>query len=169
MSDGFITFAFVGLSVVLVGGAIAMLVSRSVVHAAFWLLGIAAAAAGLFAILQAGYVALIQLLVYAGAVAILNIFTIMITMRRREDALRSRDFSLPGALLAGAFFTLVAVAVVGDSLPEAVSVEDFPGITEFGELLFSPTGWALPFEIASLVLTAALIAAVWWSRGEDER
>lgn len=169
MSEGFVTFAFFGLGALLVGGAIAMLASRSIVHAAFWLLGVAVAAAGLFAVLQAGYVALIQLLVYAGAVAILNIFTIMITLRRREDAMRSRDFSLPGALLAGAFFALIAVAVVGGELPQGPTLARFPGITEFGELLFSPTGWALPFEIASLVLTAALVAAVWWSRGEDEQ
>lgn len=169
MSESLTTIVFFGLSALLVGGAIGMLVARSVVHSAFWLLGVAIAAAGLFAILQAGYVALIQLLVYAGAVAILNIFTIMITMRRREDALRSRDFSLSGALLAGAFFALVALAVIGQELPVAADPESFPGILAFGELLFSPNGWALPFEIASLVLTAALIAAVWWSRGEDDR
>lgn len=169
MSEGFISFAFISLSILLVGGAVGMLVSRSIVHAAFWLLAIATAAAGLFAILQASYVALMQLLIYAGAVAILNLFTIMITLRRREDAIRSRDFSLAGALLAGAFFALVSIAVVGESLPEAPVLDSFPGIAEFGEALFAPSGWALPFEIASLVLTAALIAAVWWSRGEGDR
>lgn len=156
------------LAASLVGGALGMVTTRNVVHAAFWLLAVSAAAAGLFALLQASYVALIQLLVYAGAVAILNIFTIMITLRRREDAVRSRDISIPAAGLALAFFALVALSVFGGPLPETVKVDSYPGIVEFGELLFSVQGWALPFEIASLVLTAALIAAVWWSREGDE-
>jgi NADH-quinone oxidoreductase subunit J len=146
-----------------------MLATRNVIHAAFWLLGISLAVAGLFALLQAHYVALMQLLIYAGAVAILNIFTIMITMRRREDAVRARDFSLPGLFLAAAFFALVVVAVVGGTLPEVTSPEVFPGLVEFGEILFSVDGWALPFEVASRVLTTALVAAVWWTREEDER
>ncbi len=169
MNDALYTGVFALLAITAVGGAVAMLASRNVVHAAFWLLAVSASAAGLFALLQASYIALVQLLVYAGAVAILNIFTIMITMRQREDAVRARDFSWPGALLAVAFFALVMLAVFGGgSLPLVPAPETFPGIAEFGQMLFSMDGWALPFEIASLVLTAALVAAVWWSREGDE-
>ena len=99
--------AFVALAIASVAGGIGLLTSRNVVHAAFWLLEVAISAAGLFALLEAHYVAVIQLLIYAGAVAMLNIFTIMITLRRREDAIRPRDFSLPGAVLAVLFFGLV--------------------------------------------------------------
>lgn len=160
---------FVALTVLLVGSAVAMLSTRNVVHAAYWLLGISIGAAGLFALLEASYVALMQLLIYAGAVAILNIFTIMITMRRREDAVRPRDFSWPGLLLAVAFFGLVAFGVLGSPAQPERSLGQYPGVERFGEILFSPQGWALPFEIASLVLTAALIAAVWWSKDGEER
>jgi NADH-quinone oxidoreductase subunit J len=121
----------------------------------------------LFALLQASYVAVMQVLIYAGAVAILNIFTIMITLRRREDAIRSRDFSWPGALLAVAFFALITLALFGDTLATVDPPAQYPGITEFGEMMFSPDGWALAFELASLVLTAALVGAVWWSREDD--
>jgi NADH-quinone oxidoreductase subunit J len=168
MSDTLSVVAFVALAVTMLGGAGIMLTSRNVVHAAYSLLAISIAAAGLFAMLQAHYVALIQLLIYAGAVAILNIFTIMITMRRREDAIRPRDFSLPGILLALAFFGLVAVSILGGTISQVSAPSQFPGIAEFGELLFSVDGWAFPFELASLVLTAALVAAVWWSREGDE-
>jgi NADH-quinone oxidoreductase subunit J len=168
MTDAMTWVVFAGLAAVTLGGAFGMLFSRSVVHAAFWLLAVSIAAAGLFALLSANYVALIQLLVYAGAVAILNIFTIMITLRRREDAVRSRDVSSSALLLAFGFFLLVAIAIFGGSIGEAEQLADYPGVAEFGALLFSVDGWALPFEIASLVLTAALVAAVWWSK-EDER
>ena len=162
------TIIFAALAICVVGGAIAVTTTKNVVHAAYWLLAVSAAAAGIFAQLQAGYVALIQLLVYAGAVAILNIFTIMITMRRREEAVRSRDFSWQGMLLAIAFFALVVIALAGGNIVVHKAPAAFPGILEFGSLLFSAKGWAFPFEIASLILTAALVAAVWWSK-EDER
>ncbi len=168
MNDILGVVVFVALAAFSIGGAMAMVTSRNVVHAAYWLLAVSAAAAGLFALLEAGYVALIQLLVYAGAVAILNIFTIMITMRRREDAVRPRDLSWTGFVLTAGFFGLVTYAVLGSPLPEAVPVAEFPGLLEFGRQLFSAQGWALPFEVASLVLTAALVAAVWWSKEDDE-
>lgn len=168
MTDALASVLFWVLGVGMIVGALGMLLSRNVVHAAFWLLAVSIASAGMFAALQATYVALMQLLIYAGAVAILNVFTIMITLRRREDAVRSRDFSAPGLVLAVAFFALVAVAVLGGPSFKVVSVTTFPGIEEFGQLLFSADGWALVFEIASLVLTGALVGAVWWSK-EDER
>lgn len=169
MSETFVTVATIALGFVVLGSAFMMLASRSVVHSAYWLLAVSLGAAGLFAVLSASYLALVQLLVYAGAVAILNIFTIMITLRRREDAYRSREFSWPAALMALVFFGVVAFSVSQTKLPTAPTMDAFPGIADFGQLLFSVDGWALPFEIASLVLTAALIAAVWWSREEDGR
>lgn len=168
MPDGN-TIVFGALAIFSAGAAVGMLWTRNVVHAAYWLLAISVSTAGLFALAQAGYVAIMQLLIYAGAVAILNIFTIMITMRRREDAVRDRDFSLPGLLLAVTFFAIVAVAVLSGPGFPTVEVETFPGIAEFGERLFAPDGWALPFEVASLLLLAALIAAVWWSKEGDEQ
>lgn len=167
MSDVASVAAFVVLAVLTLASALAMLASRNVVHAAYALLGVSVTTAGLFAVLGARYIALMQLLIYAGAVAILNIFTIMITLRRREDAVRSRDFSLPGALLGLAFFVTVAIAVLGDAAFPVAETDAMPTIVEFGERLFALDGWALPFEIASLVLTAALVAAVWWTREEE--
>ncbi len=169
MADVYGLAAFAVLAVATLAGALGMLVARNVVHAAYSLLAVSVTSAGLFALLEARYIALVQLLVYAGAVAILNIFTIMITLRRREDAVRSRDFSLPGALLALTFFAVVVVAVLDGGIATRTDVLAFPGVIEFGERLFALDGWALPFEISSLILTAALVAAVWWTREGGER
>lgn len=169
MTDGATVLSFAALAAITLAGAAGMLLARNVIHAAYSLLVVAVSSAGLFALLEAHYIALIQLLIYAGAVAILNIFTIMITLRRREDAVRSRDFSLPGVALGATFFTVVAIAVLGTGLATAPAPDVFPGIVEFGDRLFALDGWVLPFEIASLVLTAALVAAVWWTREGDER
>lgn len=169
MSDSVNLVGFIILGGLTAGGAVAMLASKNVVHAGFWLLEVSAAAAGLYFLLAAEYVALMQLLIYAGAVAVLIIFTVMITMRRREDSVRPLDWSWSAALMAGAFFGLILLALFGSELPAPELPEAMPDLVAFGKLLFSVEGWALPFEIASLVLTSALVAAVWWTReGGDE-
>lgn len=168
MNSAISSVIFAALAFVLLGGALAMVTARNVIRAAFALLAVSLASAGLFALLEAHYVALMQVLIYAGAVAILNIFTIMITMRRREDAVRPSDFSVPALLLGASFFVLMTISILGGRISTVAAPEAFPGVAEFGALLFSVDGWSLPFEIASLVLTAALIGAVWWSKSREE-
>ena len=169
MSDTVNVIAFGALALATVGGSLGMLFSKNVVHAAYWLLGVCVTAAGLYFLLAAEYVAIVQLLIYAGALAILLIFTIMITLRDREDAVRTRDFSVSGALLAVVFFALVVTGIVGwKPQPVDLSGEVVPTLARFGEVLYHPEGWAIQFEVASLVLTAALVAAVLWSREGDE-
>jgi NADH:ubiquinone oxidoreductase subunit 6 (subunit J) len=169
MSDTVNGVAFAVLAVACVGGALGMLSTKNIVHAAFWLLEVSVAAAGVFFLLSADYVALVQLLVYAVAVAVLMIFSIMITLRRLEDAVRPRDFSAIAAALATLFCAVMIYVIRGFHAPTGQKLPAFPpDIAAFGALLFSPKGWALPFEIASLILTAALVGAVWWTRqGED--
>lgn len=168
MTDTVNGIAFGILALASVGGAVGMLTSRNVVHAAFWLLEISLAAVGLYYLLSADFVALVQLLVYAGAVSVLNLFTIMITLRRREDAIRPRDFSWPAALLAVILCVIVLVALVDSTIPSGSMPSVAPDIAAFGRELFSLGGWVLPFEIASLILLVALVAAVWWSREDGE-
>lgn len=161
--------AFGILAVMCVGGALGMLFTENIVHAAFWLLEVSVATAGLFLILSADYVALVQLLVYSVAVAVLMIFSIMITLRRLEDAIRPRDFSALAAALAVLFCAVMIYALRGFVAPAGQKLPAFaPDIAAFGKLLFAVNGWALPFEIASLILVVALVGAVWWTKeGED--
>lgn len=168
MTDTVSGIAFVVLAIAAVGGSVGMLASRNVVHAAFWLLEVCVASAGVYFLLEADYIAIVQLLIYAGALAILLIFTIMITLRSREDAVRPADFSVLGLVLALTFFGVVAFAIMGWNVPEVRLLATAPELVDFGRLLFDPEGWAAPFEIASLVLTAALVAAVLWSKEGEE-
>lgn len=154
------------LAASIIGGAVMTLFSRNVVHAAFWLLEVMVAVSGLFLLLSAEFIALVQLLVYAGAVAVLTLFTVMLTLRRREDALRPLDTSLAAAGLAVVFGVVTAVGLGSFSPAVAKMPAAAPGIAQFGGELF--TRWALPFEVASVVLLVALVGAVWWSGGEDE-
>lgn len=159
----FILFAFA-----LIYGALAVMGARNILHAAFWLLEIAVVSAGLFYFLSADYIGLMQLMVYAGAIGVLIIFTVMITMRRREDLERSADFSLFGVVIATGFFAAIGYAIYTSPMLEATQELGAPPLlAEFGTHLFSLDGYALPFEIASLILTVALVAAIWWTRGSD--
>lgn len=168
MTPGVDIVPFVILSVLILGGALMMLTSRNVVHATFWMLLSMVSTGGLFMLLSAEFLALVQILVYAGAVAVLTIFTIMITLRRRSDAVRPRDTSLSAAAIAVVFMALMLVAIPRMSVePSTVLPDVAPGIVTFGQELF--TTWMVPFEIASLVLIVALVGAVWWSIGRKDR
>ena len=157
--------AFGILALASIGGAIGMLTTRNVMHAAFWLLEVMVAVGGLFLLLSAEYLAVVHVLVYAGAVSVLMLFTIMLSLRRREDAVRPVDVSIGGAILSILFGTIVYVAIAqyGDRVAEMPA--EAPDTAALGELLF--TRWALPFEVASLVLLVAVVGAVWWAKEVD--
>lgn len=167
MTDALPAVAFYALAVAAVGGAAMMMVTRNVVHAAFWLMEVMTATAGIYLLLSAEFLALVQVLVYAGAVSVLMLFVIMLTLRRREDAVRPFEPGWGGAALA---VLLVGVVLAGIARFEAVIADmpdAVPGIEAFGREMF--TTWILPFEIAALVLFAALVGAVWWAGGSEDR
>ena len=165
MPDSVAVVPFVILAALAVGGVAMMVLTRNVVHAAFWLLEVMMAVSGLFMLLSAGFLALIQMMVYAGAVSVLVLFTVMLTLRRREDAERSLDLSWSAGLIALGVFVAVGAAV-SSFVPAVVTAPVVtPGVAEFGRTLF--TERVLPFEIASVVLLIALVGAVWWAGGDD--
>lgn len=159
--------AAIVLGAIVVGSALGMISSRNVVHAAFWMLGSMLGTAGIYAVLSAGFLALVQVMVYAGAVAVLLLFVIMMTLRSREDATRKADFSWRALGLALAMGGVLVAGFYGFSPEVAAMPEVAPGVEMFGRELF--TTWMLPFEVASLILTVALVGAVWWSNGGKDR
>jgi NADH:ubiquinone oxidoreductase subunit 6 (subunit J) len=165
MPESVAAIPFIVLSVAIVVGAALVVFSRNVVHAAFWVLEVMLAVAGMFMLLSAGFLALVQVMVYAGAVSVLLLFTVMLTLRSWQDAERPLDLNWSAAAIAVAVLVSSSAAILAfhPVIPKAPAVT--PGIAEFGRLLFS--GWALPFEIASVVLLVALVGAVWWSGGDQ--
>lgn len=127
---------------------------------ALWLVVCLGAVAGLFATLNATLLAVIQLLVYAGAVAVLFIFVVML-VDLGPSALKTRmmNFRNIFAVLAAIYFGLLVFINVA-----RLSQSGFPGsdvnVTPqvLGQLLL--TKYAVPFELASLLLTVAVVGAV---------
>lgn len=168
MSETIHIVPFIGLSLALIVGVLCMLNTKYIMRAGYWLLEVCIVSAGLFYVLDANYLALVQLLVYAGAVSILVVFTIVMTDRNRKTGARSRDLSRIAFFIAILFCVGMFFVIRGIQIPFAKLPEHAPSLVDFGQILFSPTHWALPFEIASLVLIVALVAAVWWSRKDEE-
>ena len=138
------------------GGALAVVLTRNIVYAAFALLASLMGVAGVFLIAFAEFLALVQVLIYGGAIVIVILFSLMLT-RIEDFRVLSDNRQWPFAALAAlGVFALLAAAIVGTSVrtAERRSV-DFETL---GETLF--VQWAVPFEVASLVLLVALIGAI---------
>jgi NADH-quinone oxidoreductase subunit J len=149
-------FVFILVAVLTIGGGLGVVLSRNVVHAALALLVSLIAVAGVYLVMFAEFLALVQVLIYGGAIIIVLLFAVMLT--RSSDYPRISDnkqWPLAAvtalALLGVLASSFVINAVEGTQAQHA----SFTGI---GESLF--TTWAVPFEIASLVLLVALIGAI---------
>ena len=144
------------LSVVCLGGAMGVVVARNVVHAALLLLVSLMGVAGLFLLLLAEFLALVQVLIYGGAITIVVLFVIMLT-RVQEFRSKRGNPQWPLAIVTSlGVFVLLAAAMI-KSAPNETTRRSV-GFENLGDSLFSQ--WAVPFEVASLVLLVALIGAI---------
>ncbi|MFN2188454.1 MAG: NADH-quinone oxidoreductase subunit J [Candidatus Promineifilaceae bacterium] len=162
-------------AVTLISGWI-VVTDRNLFHAAIALMASFAGVAGLYILLDAGFLAASQLLVYIGAISILVIFAIMMTrrlMQTTESPYNSQwRWGILGALVA---FVLLAVLIYQTwpvdqfAEPAAISAVDMRASVErLGISLVSIEQYVLPFEIASVLLLAALVGAIVIARPEDE-
>lgn len=151
---------------VLVGGvalaaAIAMVVTRNMVHSALFMVVVFLATAVLYLVYQAPLIAMLQITVYAGGIMVLFLFVIMLIgaekMAHTENLRWQRPlaFGLTGTLLVETIY----VAAAQLKLPDPVAVSpDFGGPKAVGLVLFSQ--YLLPFELTSILLLVAMMGAV---------
>lgn len=133
-----------------------VVLTRNIVYAAFALLASMLGVAGVFLLMFAEFLALVQVLIYGGAVVIVVLFSLMLTrIEDFEHLTEHRSWPL-AAIAAISVFGLMSFAALKTNVrvsePEGVS------FTTLGESLF--TEWAVPFEVASLVLLVALIGSI---------
>jgi len=136
---------------------------RNLLHAALWLIVALFAVAVLFAMLDAGFLAVIQVVIYIGAIAILIIFAIMLTRREALTAgpQDNRLWPVAGTLCALVFLGLAWSAsnfAGAQSGPAKLPASD--ALVTLGTALVSPDQYVVPFEVASVLLLAALIGSV---------
>ena len=158
-------FVFVLLAVLTLGGALGVVLTRNVVHAALALLLSLLATAGVYLVLFAEFLALVQVLIFGGGVTIVVVFVLMLT--RGGDYPRitdNRQWPLAAVAALGLLAVLVPAFLI--NTPDDTQAQS-PVFSELANSLF--TRWAIPFEVASLVLLVALVGAIIIARsGRDE-
>lgn len=154
--------AFAALGVVAAAAGLLAVTTRHVVHSALWLVVTLAALAGEFLVLGAELVALVQLLVYVGAVVVLVLFALMLT-RSPVGPSREHSTSVGHRVLAAVVGGGTTALLLTVLLPLAAAVPR--DVTATGRLASDVFGaWAWPFELLSLLLLAALVGALAVSR-----
>ena len=145
--------------------ALMVVTTRNLVHAALWLVSTLFGVAVVYALLNASFIAVVQVVVYIGAIAILFIFAVMLTRRdMRDSGAQMNKNWWAGALAAVLMFAGLAFLLSGWSGFSKTAAElpaGFDAISLLGEALVSPEAYVLPFEVASVLLLAALVGAVY--------
>ena len=151
---------FLAFGAVCVAGAVNLLVQRHPINSALSLIAVMAALAGEYLLLGAEFVAAVQVIVYAGAIMVLFVFTIMLLNAGVEEQTKGSRvallFGVPGVLLGS---LLIAWVVLRHPGTEAVAVGALLGDPKtIGDLLFHE--FLLPFEITSILILIAIMGAV---------
>ncbi len=160
-----ISFLFYVFAAILILAALRVVTTRNPVHAALYLVLAFVACSGLWLLLEAEFLAVVLVLVYVGAVMVLFLFVVMMLDIKVAELREGFIRYLPLGLLVAVAMAAQLIVVVGGErfglksfpFPAAHSV-DFSNTKALGELLF--TAYLYPFEIASMVLLVAIIAAI---------
>ena len=149
-----------------VGGALGVVLMRNTVYAALFLILNLLAVAGVYILLASEFLALVQVLIYGGAVTVLLLFALMLTrVSDLPETMVGAQWPVAGlasALLAG---LLIATGARTDWPGDASGQITRVPFNDLGDTLFRQ--WAVPFEVASLVLLVALVGAIILARQEE--
>jgi NADH-quinone oxidoreductase subunit J len=152
---------FIILSLLALGGGLGVVFSRNLFRSALFLVLSFVGVAGFYILLEAELLAMVQILVYVGAIAILIIFAIMLSRRLMSAEVKAWNEQWLGGLVAAILLGVVLLFVL-IPVEWATTQADVPtdAISQLGEALVSPDYFVLPFEVASVLLLVALVGAV---------
>ena len=160
------TVAFWSLAVVLVGSALAVVLSKNLFHSVLWLALALTGTAGVFLLLEAEFLAAVQLLLYAGGIVTIVVFAIVVTERLVGERITQTN----RRITAGAVTSLALIALVVNAItrqPLATVREPLPSdlTRTIGESIL--TRFVLPFELLGVLMLAAMLGAVYFARPEE--
>ena len=167
---------FIILAGVAIGSALAMLLSRNAIYAALFLILNFVTVAMFYVMLDAPFIAISQVTVYAGAIMVLFLFVIMLLGAEQTGRTPSRWWYQPVALFLGVVLLIETAIIIFSQtgkLPAPLSdvpIADVPATfgtpLAIGQELF--TNYLLPFEATSILLLTALVGAIVMTRGEKK-
>lgn len=159
---------FALIAALIVGAAMMVVTVRNVIHAALWLIASFFGVAALYLLLEAEFIAVAQILVYVGAIAILILFAIMLTRQVTGEGVRqlTSRWWLSAIVAVALFAAVIAPTVIGHSWnvpalppPEpGAPPEAIAGAAELGRgFVFE---YLIQFQVAGVLLTVALVGAI---------
>jgi NADH-quinone oxidoreductase subunit J len=174
------TLVFSLFSALAVGASALVIGQRNPMYSVLLLIASFGALAGLYVQLDAPFVAVAQIIIYAGAIMVLFLFVVMLLNAPQEDAAgwdRTHPLRRPGVARAGALLAALLVVELTWALGRAAGLDTpvaartdaarVSSVTELGRLLFERHGFA--FEATSILILVAMVGAVVLARREDER
>jgi NADH-quinone oxidoreductase subunit J len=159
-----IMIIFLLLSALILGSALAVVMVKNLIHSALWLIASFFGVGALYLLMEAEFIAVVQVLVYVGAISILILFAIMLTRHVTGEGIRQLYRRWWVALLvAAALFGLLIVPTVTNynwqvAEPQADQPVSIAAAVEIGKAFMGE--YLLPFELASVLLLVALIGAI---------
>jgi NADH-quinone oxidoreductase subunit J len=167
--------AFYLFGAIAIAASLLVIAQRNPVHSVLLLIASFGALSGLYILLDAPFVAVIQIIVYAGAIMVLFLFVVMLLNAPHEDTdydERVHPLLRPGPMRFGAALAVVLVVELWWALSRAGESGGFAGasvssVSAIGRLLF--TEYAFPFEVTSILILVAMIGAVVLARRDDPR
>lgn len=155
------TLVFILLSVMAVGSALMMLLSKNPVHSVLWLIVVFFAISGHYILLNAQFLAIVNIIVYAGAIMVLFLFVVMLmNLNTETEPVKNYRLQIIG-VLAGGTLLLTLITLVNRMDVEQLVQQNNGGhglIKHLGKVLFKD--YVIPFEISSILFLSAMIGAV---------
>ncbi|MED3993353.1 NADH-quinone oxidoreductase subunit J [Peribacillus frigoritolerans] len=159
--------AFIGLALVAIVGGVLLITLTKVVHMVIALVFTFLGIAGIYMLLSAEFVAIVQILIYSGAITIVMLFGIMLTKHQENDAPAKGgwgNFSLLAAI-AG-FAVAVYLGIYNLNIPVQPTALHEENTKQIGIEIFSK--YVIPFEVMSVLLLVALVGAIVLAKKDDE-
>jgi NADH:ubiquinone oxidoreductase subunit 6 (subunit J) len=160
------TLAFWTLATVLVGSALAVVLTKNLFHAVLWLAFALTGTAGVFLLLDAEFLAAIQLLLYAGGIVTIVVFAIVVTERLVGERISQTSRHLASGAVAAIALAWVIISTIWQWPLAVVRPPMLMDLTrEIGDTV--QTRFVLPFELLALLMLAGLMGAIYFARPED--
>ena len=157
---GITTIIFILLSVMAVGAATMMIFGKNPVHSVLWLIVVFFAISGHYILLNAQFLAIVNVIVYAGAIMVLFLFVVMLmNLNAETEPVKNYRMQLAGVIAGGSLLLVLLAALMKAKSQGVITGAGNEGlIKQLGKVLFSD--YVVSFEISSVLFLSAMIGAV---------
>ncbi len=163
---------FILLAVITVGAALGVVISKNIVHSALLLVLTFLGVAGLYFQMNAGFIGLVQILIYGGAISVLIIFAIMLVMDVEVEKTNLPSPSIPRRM-AGVYLSVLLTAALGIAIwftrwpLGQAGDKSFDEMALLADLMLGK--YVVAFEVAAILLLVAVVGAIILAKGADEK